>query len=462
MKKIILILLALTLALTASGILTAAAGGEITGEQSASDDTTVRAYAYDETAGYSASIWFSTFESDGTCTGTDYAVFNCAAPLKGIGLPELYAGRSENNSDCTVRFELFAWDTDANKTLKGTPVFSEDVYFDGDSKELPHFTFDAPKSAGQYLFRITQLTAKDTDVENSFPYSVLPIGELKYSENKIEFDSRGPFIFFIECEKAEGVSDYFLNLDGKGEEIDIQPEKTIFKREGAVPHPIFEFGIVTPAVPDGQVLYSVSLTEAPTWANPNPDSDVTYEVYKWTGDYEESIDGKEIDSGEILDHKDNSNLTLKFGTKLRYGNAYLIVITRSNSGAIGYYQGGYEPSDEWLFYEYGLQLDYCPAMKAAYAIVGDLGPEPTEEPSAAPTGEPATDAPTDAPAVTDASVTTGAPETTGNAGNDDSANNKDNKKDSKGGPLVPVIIGVCAAVIAAAIVIIVVKSKKKK
>lgn len=458
MKQFLIVMLAVALTLAAFGV-TAAYAEPVDGEaQAGIDGSTIRVNAYDESAGYSASIWFSNFEPDGTCTGTDYVIFNCDAPLKGIGLPELYAGIQANNSDCTVRFELFAWDTDAGKTLKGTPVFSEDVYFNGDSKELPHFVFDTAKSAGQYLFRITQLTPKDVDDETSFPYSVLPIGELIYSENKIEFDSRGPFIFFIECEKTEGVSDYFLNLEGKGSEIDIQPEKTIFKREGAVPHPIFEFGIVTPVVPEGQALYSISLTEAPTWANPNPDSDVTYEVFKWTGDYEESIAGKAIDNGELLDHKDNSNLTLKFGSKLRYGNAYLIVITRSNSGAIGYYQGGYEPSDEWLFYEYGLQLDYCPAMKASYALVGDLGPEPTDEPTAAPTDAPATDAPTDAPAATEAPDITAAPKPTGS----DKEKDKSESKSENKFPVVPVIITACALAVIAAIVIILVVKKKKK
>ncbi len=458
MKKFLSIMLAIVLAMAALGLTAAYAEAENTA-QTGIDDNIVKVCAYDENAGYSASIWLNTFDTDGTCTGTDYVIFNCAAPLKGIGLPELYAGLVANKSDCTVRFELFAWDTDENKTLSGTPAFSEDVYFNGDSKELPHFVFDTPKSAGQYLFRITQITAKDLDVEGSFPYSVLPIGELKYSENKIEFDSRGPFIFFIECEKTEGVTEYFLNLEGKGAEIDIQPEKTIFKREGAVPHPIFEFGIVTPVVPDGQVLYSVSLTEAPTWANPNPDSDITYEVYKWTGDYEQSIAGKVITDGEILDHKDNSNLTLKFGSNLRYGNAYLIVITRSNSGAIGYYQGKYEPSDQWFFYEYGLELEYCPAMKAAYGLVGDLGPEPTDEPTAAPTDAPATEAPTDAQAATEAPVVTSAPDPTGDGGNQDK-NNSDSKS-GKSFPVVPVVIAACALAVIAAVVIILIKNSKK-
>ena len=457
MKKIIALMLALLMTLSISGIISVFAESDgASDEQAGNDSSTIRVYSYNEAVNHTPSIWLNTFDSDDACTGTDYVIFKCAAPLKGIGLPELYAGISANKSDCDVLFELFKWDTDANKTLGGTPVFSEQIYFDGDNKELPRFTFDSAQPAGQYIFRITQLSGKDED-EGRVPYSVLPISEMKYSDNKIEFDSRGPFAFFIDCEITEGVDDYFLKLEGKADDIDVQPERDIYKREGAVPHPIFEFGIVTPVVPDGQVLYSVALTEAPTWTNKNGDSDIAYEVYKWTGDYEDSFGGKVIASGEILDHADNSNLTIKFGTALRYGYSYLIVITRSNAGAIGYYQGNYT-SDDWLFYEYGIQLEFCPAMKAAYALVGDLGPEATEEPTEVPTEVP-TDSATEQ-AATDAK--TAEPVNTNAPVNTDSGN-KSSEGESKTSPIVPVLIAIgCAVIIASVIVIIIVTKNKKK
>ena len=295
-----------------------------------------------------------------------------------------------------MRFEIFKWDTDAAKTVSGTPVVSKDIYFDGDVKNL-HIPFDTPAPAGQYLFRVTQLTGIGD--EDQRPYSVLPISDLKFSASKLEFDARGPFVFYVDCEKKEGLTDYFLNLEGKESEIEILPEKTVIPRNNIGVHPIFDYGIVTPEVPAGQVLYSFALIESPTWMNTNGDSDVIYEVYKWTGDYEESYKARPIASGEILNHADNSNLTLTFGTALRYGHRYLIVITRSNEGAIGYYEGVMPVPDGWEFYEYGEQVfDYCAAIKVAYANVGDLGPEATDEPPAEQPTEAPVENPTEPPA----------------------------------------------------------------
>ena len=453
MKKAVALILALMLTLSLAGMLSFA-------EEQSADETMVRAYVYDQSIKHSPSIWLNTFDFDGTCNGSDYAIFKCAAALKGIGLPEVYAGVSGNFQDATARFELFKWDENAEKTLTGTPVFSEEVYFDGDHQDLPNFTFESPLPAGQYLFRITQIS--DMDDEDHKPYIVLPISDLKYSETKIDFDSRGPFAFYIDCEKTDGVEDYFLALEGKSVDMDIQPERSVIPRKangGAFP--FFEFGIVTPVVPDGQVLYSLALIGAPTWVNKNGDSDVAYEVFKWTGDYEESIDGKVLASGEIFDHADNSDLTIKFGTAMRYGSQYLIVLTRSNNGAIGYYEGEPDYPEGWEFYEVGMPVDSIPAIKVAYANVGDLGPEPTDAPTEAPTeAPPATDAPTDAPAVTDAPAKTDAPAPTKDNGSNDNTGDKDNK-DNKNKALPFIIIGASVLVIAGAVIAIVASKKKK-
>ena len=463
MKKITAVIRTLTMILSLLGVLSFAAEDGAEAADPGQDETIVRVYTYDESVRHTPSIWFNTFDYDGDCTGTDYVIFNVAAPLTGIGLPELYAGKSENHTDCTVRFELFKWNKNTGDTLSGTAVFEKDVYFDGDSKDLPYFVFDSAMPAGQYIFRITQLTGVGEDGER--PYSVLPISELIYAETKLEFDTRGPFVFYAEFEKTEGITEYFLTLEGKENTIDIQPEKTVIPRGQAVAHPFFEFGILTPVIPDGQVLYSLALIEAPTWVNKNGDSDVSFDVYKWTGDYEESTYGKSLCSGEIFDHQDNSNLTLKFDTALRYGSSYLIVLTRSNNGAIGYYEGNPDYSDGWTFFEYGIELDYSPAIRVAYALVGDLGPEATEEPTEVPTEVPATDVPenpTNAPA-TDVPAKTDAPKTTDKGGSGDNSGKDNNgKNDGKKFPVVPVVIGGVALIAVIAIIAIAAKKKKQK
>ena len=459
MKKLTAVLLVLTMIISMLGIASFAAESS---EEPAADDTTFRALPYDEN-GIEPSVWLNVFDDEGAAIGSDYVIFNSAAPIKAVGLPVVYSGTSENTRDSEAKFELFKWDTDIEKTLSSTPVLNETVYFDGDHRDLSHFVLSEVQPAGQYLFRVSQVSGREEGEDG--PYIVLAISAMRYGDNRLEFGAKGPFAFYFDCEKTEGVNDYFKLLEGKENEIDIQPEKTVIAREGGA-HEIFEYGIVTPVVPDGQVLYTLTLTAAPTWTNTNGDSDVTYEVYKWTGDYDESIEGRLIDSGEILDHADNSNLTLKFGTNLRYGYSYLVLILRSNDGKIGYWEGSPEWPEGWMFFEGGSELDISPALRVSYAISGDLGPEPTDPPTKEPTEVPVTNPPTEAPATkeptdapaatevpaTDAPVATDAPEIT----------EKSSSTESKKSPVLPIILGICGAIVVASVIVIIVVSKSKK
>lgn len=467
MKKILTVLLVLAMILSVPGL------GVFAAE---ADETTYRATPYAEGASFDPGIWMNKFDEDGNCTGTNYVIFKTAADIKGFGLPKAFAGTSQNDQDATVRFELFKFDTDAETTLKGTPVHSEEVYMDGDFNEGMHFGLETPAPAGQYLFRITQLTGRE-ESEGVAHYFVLPICDLIYGDTKIVFDAAGPFSFYVDCEKKDGVTDYLVALDGNDTQVDVQPERTIIKRSGDNAREITEYGIVTPVIPDGQVLYTLSLVASPTWSNTNGDSDCEWHVHKWTGDYDESIEGRTVASGEEIDHADNSNLTLKFGTALRYGNRYLIVIEKTNSGKIGYWQGEDEWPEGWEFYDFGSELDVSPSIKGQYALVGDLGPEPTEEPTKEPTEVPPTDVPTEVP-VTDVPVATDAPKPTDVPDKTDAPNVTDNapkttggssdknneKKDSKGGNnIVPIIvIAACAVVVIGSVIAIIAAKKKKK
>ena len=152
MKKFLTVLLVLAMILSVPGL------GVFAAE---ADETTYRATPYAEGASFDPGIWMNKFDEDGNCTGTNYVIFKTAADIKGFGLPKAFAGTSQNDQDATVRFELFKFDTDAETTLKGTPVHSEEVYMDGDFNEGMHFRLETPAPAGQYLFRITQLTGRE-------------------------------------------------------------------------------------------------------------------------------------------------------------------------------------------------------------------------------------------------------------------------------------------------------------
>ena len=459
MKRLLAVLIALIMAVTMFGVLSFAAE-EAPVE---SDPTTFRGYTYDEDASMSPDVWMNIFDADDNCIGTDYVVFNAASAIKGIAIPMFYAGKKENDQDADVRFELFKWDTDAKKTLEGTPVFTEDRNLDGDHPV--ELQISEPLPAGTYLFNITQLSGRGEWTEGVAHYSVLPLCDLKYSEAYLTYGARGKFAFYVDFEKKDGVEDYFLKLSGDGPELDIQREKTLIARNGDTPHEIMEYAIVTPVIPDGQVLYSVTLSNAPTWSNTNGDSDVEVTVYKWKNDYDDSVEGTVVFETEILDHTDNSNLTVKFNAALRYGNRYLIVFTRSNDGRIGYWQGVDTRPDGWEFYDQGSEVEFNPSMKVTYALCGDLGPEPTEaptaEPTEKPTAEPATEAPvvTEAPKPTDAPKTTDKPAEPTQAPAGDDTDNKEQKKDNKVLPVV--LLAACGLIIVGSVLAIVLSKKKK-
>ncbi|MBO7377238.1 MAG: PT domain-containing protein [Clostridia bacterium] len=455
--------------LTLSTILLTAAYAE---NAPADDPTTARAYPYDVDAALGADIWLNAFDAEGECIGSDYVVFNAAAPLKGLGFPVVFAGKEENDQDATVRFELFGWDTNEKKTLEGTPVFSREIHFNGDTRDVD-LKIDDKLAAGQYLFKISQVTGQGEWTEFPAHYSVLPSGEISYSESTLLYGAKGRFAFYADFEATDGVTDYFKTLEGKSNQIDIQKEKTIIARNGDTPHEIAEFGILTPEIPDGQVLYSITLANAPTWNNTNGDSDASFTVYKWKGDYETSVEGNPVASVEVLDHKDNSDMTARFDVALRYGHRYLIVVEPSNDGKIGYWEGRDARPDGWEFFEFGEELSYNPTLKAAYAVVGDLGPEPTEAPTKEPAPTPEvtekpTAAPTEVPAVTDAPAPTDVPVVTEEASKpvkteDNPPGGSDDKSGSGANMTVPIIVtSICGVIVIASVVAIILALRKKK
>lgn len=417
----------------------------------AEEPATERVYNYSgETT---ADIWLSDYDEDDKCIGNAYVTFNAAASFSGAYLPHIWAGVKGNDQDADLRFELFRYDTDDEKTMKETPVFKKEQHFDGDVDDyvLP---FGAVFPAGQYLFKITQYGDKGT--AGIGRYTVLPrSGKLSYSESVIGSGPRGQFGFAIDFTRTEGISSYFRPLEGL--EYDLEPFQTISEYIGGTAKSINdagEFIIVTPEVPDGKALYSFTLTLCPTWGNQDGNSNLSCEVYKWMGDYTTSVNNGILDLIEITDHKDNSDLTLVFGTTCRYGSRYMLILTAPD-GKIGYYLGSSDVPEGWVFFEGDDLSEITPACAVTYALVGDLGPEPTKEPEKTPEAA-VTDAPADNPATPDNGgeiVVTLPPA-------ENSGNSTESEKDS--GSSLPVILGICGGVVVIAVIAVIVLKKRKK
>jgi len=417
MKKILSIFVVLALVFSMFSVLTLQA--EKPAEPEVDENTQViKTYEGEVSPG----VWLNKFDSDDECIGEDYVIFNTAAPLKAIRFCSLYCGKSENDQEAECKFELYKWDKDVETTRKSTPVYTHTDTYDGDQDWLV-LSFDSAVPAGQYLFLVKPLSPRgSTEVGH---YVVLGNSINIYTNLYLEYSNVGEFALDFYFEKTEG-STYLKLLEGADQKYAVDPAFVVAPRNGDNPQRIedeIEFAILTPEIPDGKVLAKFIIANAPTWSNTNGDSDLVYEVYKWKGDYDTTYLSKPIYQGEILNHKDNSDMTLTFGTACRYGNRYLIVLIKSNDGTIGFW-GGSEAKEGWEFFMGGEEAAVTISSKAAYGTVGDLGPEPTEEPTATPTEKPTdTPEPTEAPA-TDVPAATDAPKATEEAAATDAPSEK--------------------------------------
>ncbi len=212
-------------------------------------------------------------------------------------------------------------------------------------------------------------------------------------------------------------------------------------------------------IPEGKKLVKFTVKSSPTWNGPATGVGLTATIYKWAGDFEDSIDGDSLGEFFEEDHKDNANLDVVYDY-IPAGD-YLIVMT-DYTGNIGGWNA------EKFIDEYATLFDYfidgmesAPPVNCAITIIDDDPPETTDVPATdVPTDAPATDAPTeeaaptDAPAVTDVPQVTDAPKTT------DAPKDKDQKGANAG--LIAGITAGSVAVAAAAVIAGVTISKKRK
>ena len=411
MKKIISMLLIVTLVLSLGLIPTFA------------DEAVASNYTGDYTPG----TWLNQFDGDGNCFGYSYTIFNAAAPFTAIVLPELYAGKSAEDRDADVLFELFSFTGEKAATLAADPIFKLEQHFDGDTKDTV-IDFGKTMAKGQYLFKVSQTSANDDNNRTTGPYAVLPkpTEDYLYASDKVEFyspiDTAG-FCYKVVYDGSVADDAFFAEIvwstpvsfkDDKTVSLVIRPMDSPAQRIQNM-----DYAILTPEIPEGKVLRYFTFKNAPTWQNTNGDSDLDYEVYVWNNDYETSYSTKPIKSGNVLNHADNQDLTLDFGARLTGGRRYLIVVYASNDGPVGFWTGNTIRKEGWEFFMDGEETTVYAASEYRYSTY--TGPAETDEPTEPPTDTPAPTEPptevvtpevTEAPQVTEAPKVTNAPEAT--------------------------------------------------
>ena len=413
MKKVLSIILAVAVLFSLSSLFAFAE------EPAAEDPTTVEVLTYEGDP--SPGNWLNQFNEDEECFGNTYVSFRTGAPLKAIRFPSLYAGKSDDDRDVDAKFEIFPFASDAETSIAGTASFTKEVHFDGDVVNYI-LELDKPLAAGQYVFKISQLSEKGSNPEAGH-YLVLPDCPMVYMNRHLAFGGTvaTEFAFALQFEKTEGVTDYILPLEGPSQEAKFFDDRAvqIVKRVGDNARnfkSMDDFAILTAEIPEGKVLHTFTFKNAPTWNNNGPGSDIDWEVYRWDTDYDTTYKGRAIAHGSVTDHKDNQDLVLDFSAKLKGGSRYLIIVTASNDGDIGYWGGDEISVEGWeFFYNEGEEAENYPTC--TYKTATYEGPEETEEPTPEETPTPEvteapatpTQAPTEPPTNTPEPAPTEAP-----------------------------------------------------
>ena len=324
------------------------------------DPETKRHYSY--TGNAKVGLWLNSFDENGACTGDAYAVFNAGAPFNQFGFPNIWAGRSENGADADYIAEIYAFDESPEKSIGGSPLFSETMHQDGDNTHGAIFPMQKILPAGKYVLYVRQLTAKTTDAD---PYIVLPTGTAAKTTDFMTFGgtSGGVLCFFIDFIKDADVIDYFFPLEGaSGINLTVDEPVTVFRPESNSGADRLEEGetyaVLTSQIPDDRILYSITFFSMPTWSNNGPGSNLSYEVYRWNTSYVYSTSYDPVLTGEVVDHRDNQPLDLSFGYSLEGGSRYLIVLKTSGPKSIGFWIGpGEIQASKWRVYKNGMSAD---------------------------------------------------------------------------------------------------------
>ena len=205
MKKVLSIILAVAVLFSLCSLFSFAE------EPAAEDPTTVEVLTYEGDP--NPGNWLNQFNEDEECFGNSYVSFRTGAPLKAIKFP-------------------FA--TDAETSIAGTASFTKEVHFDGDVVNYI-LELDKPLAAGQYVFKISQLSSKGSNPEAGH-YVVLPDCPMVYMNRHLVFGGTvaTEFAFALQFEKTEGVTDYILPLEGPSQEAKFFDDRAvqIVKRVG--------------------------------------------------------------------------------------------------------------------------------------------------------------------------------------------------------------------------------------
>lgn len=319
MKKAIALLLTMAM-LLAVGIIPAVAG----------DDVTVRTYLTAPST--NAAGWIETNRTDKSFA----TVFSTARPMKAFVLSNYWAKKV----DIKVNWKLYSFAGDFLSTVNDDSriLYQSSFVANGDHSGTLTLDFGTTYPAGEYM---VTFTSEKVSEDGHFVLPVMKYGvyETTFPASHFEdykYAPAGPVQSFTMTEHLcyaivfdgndSSSNEFFKPLKGREGLVKLDDIVGVLGAGDATSSPaqFTDTGILTPVIPYGKTLYSITFPGAPTWSDNSGNIGIQYDVYEWNVDYDTTVSGEPIFSNTIKNRLDGKDLELFLGNVCMAGGQYLI------------------------------------------------------------------------------------------------------------------------------------------
>ena len=226
------------------------------------------------------------------------AQFKSTVPFAGISL----ASASWNNNIGSIRMSLFKWDASYDKTLNGTPLATEDFVDFADNLTLK-FLFDEV-DAGEYLLYMENITDNASEAVGYWGYAAARENVRVYKNNAVSDFCPGLSLLY-----GTDVEDPFAPIsemdpgatDITATEGDMYPAGEFVEYKM---NPTSKYGVQfkTAAAFGGCEVYIPTV--------PVGENTLTLSIYKWNGNYSESVKAAPVATKTLTGVKRSNWVTL--------------------------------------------------------------------------------------------------------------------------------------------------------
>ena len=245
------------------------------------------------------------------------AQFKSTVPFAGISL----ASASWNNNIGSIRMSLFKWDTSYDKTLSGTPIATEDFVDFADNLTLK-FLFDEVE-AGEYLLYMENITGNSSELVGYWGYAAARENVRVYKNNAVSDFCPGLSLLY----GADETNPFAPISEVSPDATEITPTEGDMYPAGDMieykMNPTSKYGVQfkTAAAFGGCEVYIPTV--------PVGNNTLTLSLYKWNGNYSESVKAAPV-AAETLTGVKRSNWATLAGDFP--AGEYLFVVSDGTQG----------------------------------------------------------------------------------------------------------------------------------